>query len=162
MHVHLPHPHRPQAADAPPGALGLRARVWRHQSELDRDLAGGAPPDRSPEHEARARQLLSQRCRRELVAELDTALAKAQHPPAWHSASLPVQTAAVRDARTELGSLRQALLEREPLALRGAALASCLLSDPQSALYRARPGPTVAQFASAATAALAPADASSL
>jgi hypothetical protein len=152
MHLHLPHPQRPQAADA----LGLRARVWRHQSELDRDLAGGATPRQSPEHQARARQLVSQRCRRELVAELDIALAKAEHAPSWHSASLPVQTAAIRDARAELSSLRRALLESQPPTLRGAALASCLLSDPQSPLYHACPGPTVAQLATAATAGLTP------
>jgi hypothetical protein len=158
MHLHLSHPHRP-AGEAPPDALGLRARVWRHQSELDRDLAAGAPPGQSREHEARARQLLSKRCRRELVAELDAALAKAEHAPAWHSASLPVQTAAISAARTELSSLRRALLECDALTLRGAALAACLLSAPQSPLYHACPGPTVAQLATAATAALQPIDA---
>lgn len=161
MHVnlHLPHPHRQQSGDAPANPLGLRARVWSHQFELDRDFAAGALPDRSPEHEARARQLLSDRCRRQLVAELDSALMKADHPPHWHSASLPVQTVSVQRARAELDALRRSLLACERPSLRGAALASCLLSDPQGPVYSASPGPTVAQLAQAAAGALTPADA---
>jgi len=106
VHLHLPHPHHQQSGDAPANPLGLRARVWSHQFELDRDLAAGALPDRSPEHEARARQLLSDRCRRQLLAELDSALLKADHPPHWHSASLPVQT--VSEQRAALATRRRA------------------------------------------------------
>jgi hypothetical protein len=139
----------------PPAALGLRARVWRRQFELDRDLAAGTLPGCSPEHAARARQLVSHRCRLELVAEIDAAFAKAEHPPPWHSASLPVQTAAVLEASAELGSLRRALMETAPQTVRGAALASCLLNDHGGPLYHACAGPTVAQLACAAAAALA-------
>jgi hypothetical protein len=101
-HLHLVHPHRPRAACA----LALRARVWRHQFELDRDLADGARPDQTVEHEERARRLLSSRCRRFLIAELDTAsIANTEHPPSWHSVTVPVQSAAVLAARLQLSAL---------------------------------------------------------
>lgn len=160
LHMHLVHPDRPPAADAPPGVRGLRARVWRHQFTLDRDLAGGVRPDQTLEHEERARQLCSSRCRRFLINEHDSALAKAAHPPSWHSVTLPVQAAAVLAARLQLSALRQALLESEPPSVRGAAIASCLLNDPQSPLRHADTGQTIIELATAAIAALAPDDAS--
>lgn len=155
IHVQLPHSRRPAQADVPPSALGLRARVWRRQFELDRDLAAGARPDQSPEHRERARQLLTPRCRRLLLAELDTALAKAERPPSWHSASLPVAAVAVLDARAELGALRQALLGSVGPSVRGAAIASCLLIDPESPVRHACSGPSVAELATAAADAFA-------
>lgn len=141
-------------------ALGLRARVWRHEFELDRDLANGVQSGQTPEHEERARQLRSSRCRRALVTELDIALAKAEHPPSWHSVSLPVRSAAVLAACSELSALRQALLESDPPTVLGAAIASCLLNDPQSPVRHPYPGHAIAELATAAIAALAQDDAS--
>lgn len=126
--------------------------MWSHQCELDRDLAGGAPPDSSPEHATRARQLVSERGRRELLAELESALAKLSHPPHWHSASLPIQTSEVRPACAQLSSLRRSLLACERPSLRAAALTSCLVSELKGPVSAAASGPTVAQLAEAAVA----------
>jgi hypothetical protein len=135
-------------------ALGTRVRAWCHQFQLDRDLAAGAQPSRSPDLQARADQLTSMHFRRELIAQLDGALAKADRPPHWHSASLPVQTEQVRAAEPSLRALRHAL-QSASVCVQGAALAACLLNDPNGPLYRPRAGSSIADLANAATAALA-------
>jgi hypothetical protein len=126
----------------------LRARVWLHQLELDRELAGGADSSGSPELEVRAEQLRSAHFKRHLLATLDAALANADHPPHWHSGAVPVQVAEVREARGALEGLRDALLSSGAPSLAGLARASCLLDDPEGPLYHARePGVTLAELA---------------
>jgi hypothetical protein len=135
-------------------SLGTRARAWCRQFELDRELADGADPSRSPDLQARAEQLTSAHFRRELIAQLDGALAKADHPPHWHSASLPVQSEHVRAAQGPLRALRRALQSSSTGCVQGAALAACLLNDPNGPLYRARAGGSIADLANAATAVI--------
>jgi len=132
----------------------LRARVWLHQLELDRALAGGVDSDGSLELEVRAEQLRSAHFRRHLVAALGAALAKADHPPHWHSGAVPVRVAEVIAARTALEDLREALLSSATPSLAGLALAACLLDDPDGPLYHAcEPGITLGQLAADAAAA---------
>jgi hypothetical protein len=151
MHLRLrPSRHASERSES----LGVRARAWCHQFELDRELAAGADPTRSPQLQARAHQLTSAHFRRELVAQLDGALLKADHQPHWHSASLPVQSSRVREARESLQALRQALQGSSVVCVRGAALAACLLNDPDGPLYQPRADDTIAHLARAATAAL--------
>jgi hypothetical protein len=135
-------------------ALGTRVRAWCHQFELDRDLAAGADPSRAPHLQARADQLTSTHFRRELIAQLDGALAKADRPPHWHSASLPVQSEQVRAAEPSLRALRHAL-QGASVCVQGAALAACLLNDPNGPLYHPHADSSIADLADAATAALA-------
>ena len=118
-----------------------------HQFELDLQLADGADPASSPALQTRAHQLQAIHCRRRLVVEIDAALAKAEHPPHWHSVRLPVRTPDVRAARDALLALRHALAAGEEPCVPGLALASCLLNDLQGPLYRPCPGGDVVQLA---------------
>jgi hypothetical protein len=125
-----------------------------HQFELDRQLADGVDPASSPPLQTRARQLQAIHCRQHLAAQIDAALAKAEHPPHWHSARVPVRAVDVRAARDALAALRQALIASEAPCVRGLALASCLVNDSQGPLYRSCAGGDVAQLADNATGAL--------
>jgi hypothetical protein len=136
------------------GSLGSRARAWVHQFELDRELADGADPARSPALQARAHQLLSGHSRRELVAQLDAVLTKAEHPPHWHSVSLPVRALDIHAARQSLEALRAALHDPAAPCVRGVAIAACLINDRSGPLYQRQSASAIAQLARAATVAL--------
>lgn len=150
MQLRVLHRHAPGA-----GSLSGRAWAWVHQFELDRQLAGGVDPAGSPALQTRTRQLQALACRRRLVAQIDAALAKAELPPQWHSARIPVRGANVRAARDALGALRQALTASQAGCLQGLALAACLLNDSQGPLYHPCSRGGLAQLADEATSALA-------
>ena len=152
--MHLNVPHRP-APGSGSNSLSGRAWVWAHQFELDRELAEGADPTSSPALQTRARRLQRTDFRRGLVAQIDAALAKAEHPPHWHSASLPVRALEVRSARETLQALRQVLTAPGAPCVQGLALAACLLNDHHGPLYDPCTGGDIAQRADVATSALA-------
>ena len=147
--MHLAHPHLPH-----PGSVGSQVSVWLHQFELDRRLADGADPESSPDLRMRARVLAGPRFRRHLVAELESVIARAQHPPHWHSASLPVCAAAVRDAEGPLRRLAGALRTPGVPPVRGVALAACLINDPTGPLYDRSRCHRISSLADEATAEL--------
>jgi hypothetical protein len=136
MRLHAPlHHHRNR------GSLGSRAWVWLHQQELDRQLANGADPASSAALQARAQLIVTVRFRRELAAEIECVLAQAEHPPHWHTATLPVCVEEVCAARDALVALAGALRAPPVPPVRGAALAACLMNDTDGPLYqRARCG----------------------
>ena len=150
MHLHAPH-----RSALGLGSLSGRAWMWVHQFELDRELAEGADPTSSPALQARARRLQGTHFRHGLVAQIDVALVKAEHPPHWHSATLPIRALEVRAAREALLGLRQALEVPGALCAQGVALAACLLNDPCGPLYHPCGGGDIAQLADVATSALA-------
>jgi hypothetical protein len=157
--------HRNAVRDEDGGALpghvpfGVRLHTALHHDELDRDLATGVSPETSRDHELRAQQLLSHRVREQLAYDIDAILARAEHPPHWHSPVLPVQEAAVKAARTELLRLREALVDDARRSCRGVAMANLLLNDLDGPVYG--PGDSsVTALAHAANAAF-DADASS-
>ena len=149
MHLHVPHRHAPGS-----GKLSGRAWAWMHQFELDRQLADGADTASSPALKTRARQLRTPHFREALVAELDTVLVKAEHPPHWHSPSLPVRSLEVHAARGALGALRQALAAPGVPCVQGIALAACLIHDPGGPLYHACASGDIGQLARQATVTL--------
>jgi hypothetical protein len=135
--------------------LGVRSHVALHHSELDRQLAEGVPAATSPAHAERARQLLGRHVRRELAGCIDGVLTRAQHPPHWHSTALPIETAAMLAARTDLERLGAALLADDCRSARGVALVSVLLHDDHSPVFTAFSDTTVSALAQSATTALA-------
>lgn len=144
MALHLPRRHA-----SGPDAHGSRTWVWLHQFDLDRKLANGDDPSSSRALQVRAHELLSPRFRAELIAELDCAVAKAEHPPHWHSARLPVRAPQVKAARVDLDALRQALNNQYTTSVRGLALAACLINDPTGPLYHSHPD-TITELAQSA------------
>ena len=148
----LLHRHERDPAHA---GLGVRSHVALHHAELDRDLADGVPATSSPAHAERSRQLCGGHVRRELAGCLDGILARAEHPPHWHSTALPIEAAAVRSARAELEALRDALRSDAGCSCRGVAQASVLLHGEGSPVYTVFAEVTVAEAARAARAAMA-------
>ncbi len=144
MHLHVP---RRRSFDRDDHRS--RAWVWLHQFELDRELAGGVDPDSSRALQIRAHQLTNPHFREELIAQLDCALCKADHPPHWRSASLPVRAREVQAARPQLEALREALCHRADLSVQGLAMAACLINDPTGPMFHQQPT-TIGEAASAA------------
>jgi len=140
----------------------LMARM--RASRLDSDLADGASPDATVALALRAQLLVGARTRRD-VAEgaqrvLATAIqapraqalaadpslapaargpqmpaARGPHMPAAGRLRIPVCRDRVRESAEEFGDLIQRLLADGPVAARGVALASALLSDGTGPLY---------------------------
>jgi hypothetical protein len=135
----------------------LMARV--RASRLDGDLAGGALPDATVALALRAQTLIAPRTRREVAEGARRLLATAMQAPVTGSSqepaaggqqvpaarrlrtpstrplSVPVCGDRVRESAEELGDLIRRLLADAPVAARGVALASELLSDGSGPLY---------------------------
>ena len=113
-------------------------------SRLDSDLAGGASPDATVALALRAQMLVRARTRRDVALGAQQILATATQVPAAGRAQVPaagrprvpVCRDRVRDSSEELGDLIRRLLAGGPVAARGVALASVLLSDGSGPLYR--------------------------
>jgi hypothetical protein len=146
----------PVATSASPwDRLIARARA----SRLDSDLAGGASPDASVALALRARTLIGARTRREVAQGAQRLLATAMRAPAAGRSrepatdglrvpaadglrvpsarplNVPICRDRVRESAEELGDLIRRLLADAPVAARGVALASALLSDGSGPFY---------------------------
>lgn len=112
-------------------------------SRLDSDLAGGASPDATVPLALRAQMLVRARTRRDLALGAQQILATATQVPAAGRTQVPaagrprvpVCRDRVRDSSEELGDLIWRLLAGGPVAARGVALASVLLTDGSGPLY---------------------------
>jgi hypothetical protein len=146
----------PVATSASPWSrLMARARA----SRLDSDLAGGALPDATVALVLRAQTLIAPRTRREVAKGAQRLLATAMLAPATGDPQepaageprmpaarqlriastrplrVPVCADRVRESAEELSDLIRRLLADSPVAARGVALASELLSDGSGPLY---------------------------
>jgi hypothetical protein len=115
--------------------LVVRARVYVRRGRLDALLAAGADPCWDPELGVRAAQITELRSRRALAEGLARAVREAHRPPRW-SCTVPLDRAAVRGAAPQLRALTAGLTLQAPRGAQGVALASQLLRDPTSPLYR--------------------------
>jgi hypothetical protein len=129
--------------------IARHARPWDRlvvrvrASRLDSDLAGGASPDASVALALRAQMLVRARTRRDVALGAQQILATATQVPAAGRAQVPaagrprvpVCRDRIRDSSEELGDLIRRLLAGGPVAARGVALASVLLSDGSGPLY---------------------------
>jgi hypothetical protein len=101
--------------------------------DLDRELAEGANPTTDPARGLRARQLSSRRCRRHLASGLRSLVKQACEPPRSPAGVVvPINRRQVREASELLLMLAARLEEAEEPCPRAVALASFLVSDPNS------------------------------
>ena len=128
-------------------AVALEARL--HRRELDRDLASGIAPWRSPAHAARVAQLTRPRHRRRLADALDHLLWAAAAPRYLLApgAIVPCR-ASVRATAGQISWLAHRLRSDAPVAAAGIVRLEALLSDGAGPAYA--PG-----YASALDSALA-------
>lgn len=112
----------------------LRARL--RALSLDRQLASGVEPWRSPVHAARARQLTGERTRRMLARSLEQLIERAEDPPRVHrGAAIQPSRARVAEARPLMLTLASRLRGIGPVAPRGIAALKNLLTDGAGPVY---------------------------
>lgn len=126
----------------------------RRRRELaDRALALGADPHSSPALLVRARELEREDTRRGLAACIVNLIEAAEEPRAtWiaHGIEPPLRCDAVLGARESLVALAEALRSSDRASVRGAALASCLVSDRLSPVYKRATPTDLSSWAGAA------------
>jgi hypothetical protein len=143
-------------AERPPlgvaATICLRVRVGWRASGLDRELAEGVDPSRSPELSMRARQLTSERCRARFAKELESLVRDAQC--SWRPTleTVPLQRTAIAAAADDLLELATALRSQARCRTHAAGIVSFLLRDAASPFYYRDARGTPAQLARAAIA----------
>jgi len=129
----------PSTAEPPRSSrsqLAARLRARLHAPSLDRELASGIAPWRSPLHAARALALTGDRNRRGLARSLERLIEDAQRPPG------PYRGAVVQPCREQVIEALPALLttagrlrSADPIDARGVARLNILLSDGSGPCY---------------------------
>ena len=105
---------------------------------LDRELALGLPPWRGGPRAARARFIVSQAGRRQLIRGWNRLLDLAHRPPSGRSARGPVCRRALAGAEQDVRTMLGVLAAQRPITSRGAAMARALLTDGTGPLYNPR------------------------
>ncbi len=111
----------------------LKARLRSH--ELDRALASGAPAESTPALALRARRLTALSDRRAKAATYRRVLREASEEVSRSCARITPRRERVVAASPALSRLADALAQPGPVAARGAAQASLLLTDGTGPLY---------------------------
>jgi hypothetical protein len=122
-----------RVAHRSPLAASLIARVRAPQ--IDRQLATGVAPWRSPAHAARAVQLTSATRRNALAGSLERLLRDASRPPIRFSAVIPPCREQVLEAREAIAALVALLRSGDPIDARGAARLWVLVTDGAGPCY---------------------------
>jgi hypothetical protein len=115
---------------------GFLARV--RAPSLDRQLATGCPPGSSPALAIRARRILSPAARRQLAQGWNHVLDLASRPPVPRTPRGPLCRSRIIAAEGDVREMLGVLTGAHPVAARGAALASVLLSDGTGPLHSRR------------------------
>lgn len=112
-----------------------RARARLCSRTLDRALADGAPPESDAALALRARRLTALRNRRSLASTFELVARPARQGARPSYIRITPGRSRVDAARDELKRLAEALSEPGPVAPRGVAQATILLTDGTGALY---------------------------
>ncbi len=121
-----------------PDRASLLAPMWARMRGgwLDRELATGVEPWRTPVHSARSLQITGVRARRSLAKSLDQLIRRAQTSrPAAMSTVVPLDRRAVLGARVQVEALAQRLRDGAPVSTRGVAALRDLLCDGSGPIY---------------------------
>ena len=129
----------PSAAEAPRSfrsQLAARLNARLHAPSLDRELASGIAPWRSPLHAVRALQLTRERNRRGLARSLERLVENAQQPRSHHrgAAVYPCREQVI-EAMPALLTIAGRLRSSDPIDARGIARLNILLSDSSGPCY---------------------------
>jgi hypothetical protein len=138
--------------------LAERVLLTLRRVRIDDELADGADPVATRELALRAGQLINPRRRARFARSLRRAIAAAELPShhrlSGRGAAVPVNRAAVLEARPELEALADDLIELAHPRPRGVALAVRLLRDGAGPLYRPWSPDDLREAAEGARAAL--------
>ena len=106
-----------------------------HAPGLDAELAAGVPPETTPRHETRARQLVAPRRRQVLADGWEHLLATARGPTGGLSNRAPIRRERIRGAEPAIREMITALRGNGPIPARGIAIATKLLTDGCGPIY---------------------------
>jgi hypothetical protein len=150
--------HQPKSRPPQRPSLMLRARVWFKDFELDAALAGGADPRQSEELALRAQQLAARKKREGLAGAINRLIGIAdRHSRAtMMTPYAPFRPWQIQANRSLLLELAQRLRGNKPVAVRGVALTSVMLSDGQGPLTTDSDPATVERAVRAALSGLEP------
>jgi hypothetical protein len=126
-------------------------------ASLDRDLASGQEPEASWLLAARAQDIVSLGRRRALARDWDHLLAVASRPHGGRYPARPVRAERVTAAEPAIRELTRRLRAPSPVAARGVAMASVLLTDATGPVYNQSSRVTLAVAIEAAIDQLDPA-----
>jgi hypothetical protein len=115
---------------------GFLARL--RAPSLDRQLAAGCPPGSSRILALRAEQILSPAGRRELARNWGHVLDLARRPPVPRTPRGPLCRSRIAAAEGDVREMLAVLTGGHPIAARGAAMASVLLTDGTGPLHSHR------------------------
>jgi hypothetical protein len=149
-----PEKREPLAARRNRWSTRLVARVFA--SYLDHQLAQGRPPEESRLLGARAQELVSPVMRFTLADNWADTLERARRPRAMRDPTVPLNRHSIVAADPEIHEMIGALLAAAPIAVRGPAMVSWLLSDGAGPLYDRRRSTGLADALREATAQLDP------
>jgi hypothetical protein len=126
-------------------------------SSLDRELAAGRPPESGRRLAARADDIVSLRKRQALARNWEHLLEMARRPLGPGSARTLLRRDQIAAAEPEVREMMARLLAPLPVAARGVAAASVLLTDATGPLYNRRNHTALVTVLRAATVQLDPA-----
>jgi hypothetical protein len=126
---------QPKETDMPDHIL-LRLRTRWQRDVLDEKLAYGGDPAASSELALRAAQLRATNERERVAAALERAVHEAGERRPAAAQIIPLRAPEIRACAPDLVALARRLRDHAPIDVRGAAMASRLLSDGAGPLYR--------------------------
>jgi hypothetical protein len=115
-----------------------RFRARALAASLDRQLAAGIPAESSRPLGIRARRIVSPAGRREIAEGWDQVLDHGRRPPVPRTPRAPLCRDRLAAAEREVREMLAVLAGPSPIAARGAAMASLLLSDGTGPLHNHR------------------------
>jgi hypothetical protein len=126
-------------------------------ASLDQQLAAGCLPESTRLLAARAQHIVSLPRRTSLAASWGHLLSAARRAPSPRVHAVPLRSATILAAEPEIRELMQSLTTALPVAARGVAMASVLLTEPTSPVYSRRGPRSLADRLQDAIIALDPA-----
>jgi hypothetical protein len=121
---------------------------------VDKELADGGDPVRSPALALRARQLVSEGSRRQLATGLERLVEDAKRVAPARAIAVPVPRHEIVGAQTCLLSIAASLRDDRPVYARGMALLSRRLSDGSGPAYNPHAGDSLREAVAVAAGAL--------
>lgn len=140
-----------------PSRLTHRVLARLLGASLDRRLAAGCQPESSPLLAVRAQRIVAIGRRRELARDWERLLRTARRVHGTYHPARPVRSGQVIAAEAAIRELVRCVAAPLPVAARGVAMATVLLTDAGSPVYNPRSQACLSAAVAAATAQLDPA-----
>jgi hypothetical protein len=126
-------------------------------ASLDRQLAAGRTPESSPLLAARAQRIVAIRSRQKMARDWENLLRVARREHGTHQRAVPLRAERIIAAEPAVRELVRCMTAPLPVAARGVAMATALLTDALGPVYNPHSPVSLAAALEAAIAQLDPA-----